>query len=105
MIFTIKSLIDPTLRVGGRSEAACVSAAASVIETANAFMARFYRVTCTQAELLEPLNRRECRIPAEAPVIRRPLLLVVAMFFIAGSLDVGAQAPAPPAQPAAVELK
>ena len=38
MIFTIRSLIDPTLRVGGRSDAVCASAAASAIVKANAFI-------------------------------------------------------------------
>ena len=38
MIFTIKSLIVPMLRIGGRLDAACASDAATMAESARAFM-------------------------------------------------------------------
>jgi len=38
MIFTIRSLIDPTVLVGGRSEAAWITDAAIAIERAKIFM-------------------------------------------------------------------
>src|SRR5689334_5016445 len=86
MILTIRSLIDPTLRIGGGAgDALCIRAPASATDRAMPFIfAAVY------------LSWR--RIPATGGLVIRASLLAL---LLAASLPAYAQTSAPAAQPAA----
>src|SRR5688572_25299240 len=75
MIFTIRSLIVPTLRVGGRSDAACASAPASAIEMARIFIREFYLLVGSTVQEVQLFKGLRCRIrpggPRDPTVIAR----------------------------------